>query len=49
LAWLYPDGNVHQYPVVTNHDRATVEGFVYRRGTKQGDPDPKVLWIKDMA
>jgi len=47
LAWLYPDGDVHQYPVITNNDRATVEGYVYEAKRPLPDPDPQRLWIKD--
>lgn len=45
--YLYPDGDVHQYAVVTNRGRATVEGRIYERADLP-DPDPQRLWIRDL-
>jgi ribosomal protein L22 len=48
LAYLYPDGDVHQYPVITDRDRATVEGYIYERRRNLKDPDPSKLWLQDL-
>jgi hypothetical protein len=48
LAYLFPDGKVHQYPVVTDQDRATVEGYIYERKPGLKDPDPSKLWLPDL-
>lgn len=48
VVYLYPDGDVHQYPVITDHDRATVDGYIYERKQRLKDPDPSKLWIKDL-
>lgn len=48
IAWLYPGGGVHQYPVVVSGDpeRITVEGHVYERSAKCADPEPKGNWLE---
>ena len=48
VCYIYPDGDVHQYPVVTDCDRATVDGHIYTRGADIPDPDPSTLWIKEL-
>ena len=48
VTYLYPDGGVHQYPVITDGDRATVEGRIYERAAGLGDPDPQKLWLDDL-
>ena len=48
IVYLYPDGDVHQYPVITDRDRATVEGYIYERKPNLKDPDPSKFWIKDL-
>ena len=50
VAWLFPDGHVHQYPVVVQGrpERVTVEGHVYERGPDCFDPDPMSgNWLED--
>jgi len=49
VAWLFPDGHVHQYPVVVqgSPERMVVEGHVYERGPDLTDPDPQDgNWLK---
>ena len=48
VAWLYPDGTAHQYPVVVqgNPERITVEGHIYERGPDCADPDPSGNWLE---
>lgn len=46
VAWLYPDGSVHQYPVVVSGDRVTVEGHIYTRGQDCYDPSPMTNWLE---
>lgn len=48
ICWLYPDGDVHQYPVVTDRDRCTVEGHIYTRAAGLPDPDPSTLWLPEL-
>lgn len=48
ICYLYPDGDVHQYPVVTDRDRATVDGYIYTRGAGLPNSDPSKLWIKEL-
>jgi len=48
VAWLYPDGDVHQYPVVANRDRITVEGHIYTRTPDMLDPPVQENWLKDV-
>lgn len=48
VAWLYPDGDVHQYPVITDRDRCTVEGHIYTRVAGLPDPNPDELWLTDL-
>ena len=45
IAFLSPGGKVHQYPVVTDGDRAHCEGFIYERVPGLPDPDPQELWL----
>lgn len=47
VCFLYANGDVHQYPVVTNRGRATVEGYVYVQ-KKKYKPDPCKLWLPDL-
>jgi hypothetical protein len=51
VAWLYPDGSVHQYPVVVSGspERITVEGHIYERGPDLADPEPHGQWLAEMA
>lgn len=44
VAHLFPDGRVHQYPVVTDGGRATVEGYTYVESKKE-TPNPKENWL----
>lgn len=49
VAWLMPDGHVHQYPVVVqgSPERIIVEGHVYERGVDCHDPSPLVgNWLE---
>lgn len=49
VAWLYPDGTVHQYPVVVQGgkvERLTVEGFTYERTSACLDPAPQGNWLE---
>lgn len=48
VAFLLPDGRVHQYPVVTDGDVAVVEGYLYRRPKNVADPDITKLWLSDV-
>lgn len=51
VAWLFPDGHVHQYPVVVqgSPERVVVEGHVYQRGKDCYDPElSSGNWLKDM-
>ena len=50
FARLYPDGTVHQYPVVVSGspDRISVEGFVYERPADLYDPEPHGNWLQDL-
>ena len=47
VAWLYPNGKVHQYPVVTDGDVCYVEGYEYRRPDLP-DPDVSRNWLKEV-
>jgi hypothetical protein len=51
VAWLYPDGTVHQYPVVVSGspERITVEGHVYTRAKGADDPEPRGNWLELVA
>lgn len=51
VAWLYPDGSVHQYPVVVtgSPERVTVEGHVYTRANGALDPAPRGNWLEGVA
>lgn len=48
VAWLYPDGDVHQYPVICDRDRCTIEGHIYTRPEGLSDPNPNELWLPDL-
>lgn len=48
VCWLYPDEDVHQYPVLTDRDRCTVEGHIYTRTPNLPDPDPLTLWLPEV-
>ena len=48
LAYIYPDGAVHQYPVVVHNERLTFEGFSYERDPSLMDPVPSGIWLRDM-
>ena len=48
VCWLYPDGKVHQYPVITDGDRCYVEGYEYRRIPGLLDPDVSTNWLRDL-
>ena len=46
---LFPDGSVHQYPVVVQAgERVSVEGFRYERPDSLKDPKPEGVWLKDL-
>ena len=46
---LFPDGSVHQYPVVVQPgERICVEGYRYTRPSDLNDPPGTGLWLKDM-
>ncbi len=47
VAWLFPDGHVHQYPVVVQGkpERVIVEGHIYERGRDCADPDLNTDWL----
>jgi len=44
---LFPDGGVHQYPVVVRGERVVVEGFCYDRPDWLDDPEPEGVWLDD--
>ncbi len=46
--WLYPNGKVHQYPVITDGDVCYVEGYEYRRIPDLPDPDVSRNWLKEV-
>ena len=47
VAWLYPNGGVHQYPVIVQpQERVTVEGHTYQRTRHCIDPDPMSVWLE---
>lgn len=48
-AEIYPDGGVHQYPVVVQNERITVEGFTYSRPEGLLDPDPSTVWLPSVT
>ncbi|MCI0588927.1 MAG: hypothetical protein L0323_19060 [Planctomycetes bacterium] len=51
IAFLSPDGHVHQYPVLTESGgarRCVIEGMTYECRLPAGDPDPQTMWIKDL-
>ncbi len=48
ITWLYPDGKVHQYPVITDGDRCYVEGYEYTRNPDLMDPDVSRNWLKEV-
>lgn len=47
VAFLHPDGKVHQYPVSTEGGSCIVEGFEYEDPGFR-DPDPTELWLKEL-
>lgn len=47
VAWLFPDGTVHQYPVVTSRSWCIVEGYAYLRPGNIAQPEPDRLWLTD--
>jgi len=49
VAWLHPDGHVHQYPVVVGGRQESVafEGYNLTRADSMKDPSPDVDWLKD--
>ncbi len=49
LCRIFPDGSVHQYPVVVvgKPERISVEGFTYTRPAELTDPEPTGVWLKD--
>jgi len=51
VAWLYPDGGVHQYPVVVtgSPERITVEGHIYTRAKGATDPEPRGNWLESCS
>ena len=51
IAWLFPGGGCHQYPVVVcpgKSERIVVEGHIYSRPPDQRDPDPRRCWLSDV-
>lgn len=44
-ARIWPDGSVHQYPVVVVGERMSVEGFTFKRKPGMKDPKPEGVWI----
>jgi hypothetical protein len=48
LAYVFPDGAVRQYPVLTDNDVCVVEGFCYRRPAKLPDPPVGECWIEQL-
>jgi hypothetical protein len=51
-AELFPDGTVHQYPVVVQpgeRERVCIEGFRYERPDDLKDPDPSTIWLPDVT
>lgn len=48
VCWLFPDGKVHQYPVITDGDRCYVEGYQYDRNPELLDPDVSTNWLKEV-
>jgi hypothetical protein len=44
-AELFPEGQVHQYPVVVHGERITCEGFSWERPKDLLDPDPMTNWL----
>lgn len=50
FARIYPDGTVHQYPVVVSGspDRVSVEGFIYERPADMDDPPCHGQWLSEM-
>ena len=50
IAWLYPDGSVHQYPVVVtgSPERITIEGHTYTRRPGLDDPSIDRNWLEDL-
>lgn len=49
-ARIFPDGSVHQYPVVVSGtpERATVEGYTFWRPRGLRDPRPHGQWLRDL-
>lgn len=49
VCFLYPDGDVHQYPVVTDNGRCTIEGRVYTKPKHLKDMDVSRNWLEGLA
>lgn len=47
IAWIFPDGRVHQYPVITDGEWCHVEGYQYRRGKIPDSMEPTKLWLPE--
>lgn len=48
LAFLYPNGKVHQYPIICEDDICCVEGYIYKKPSNLPTPDPSTLWLSDL-
>lgn len=48
ICWLFPNGQVRQYPVLTDGDTCWIEGYCYIREPGLPDPDPSRLWLPEM-
>lgn len=48
VAHLHPDGAVNQYPVVTEGNVVSVEGYQYRRPEVELDPDVTTNWLEGL-
>ena len=48
LAWVFPNGAVRQYPVLTDSDVCIVEGFCYRRPANLPDPPVHQFWLHEL-
>ena len=48
ITWLFPNGQVRQYPVLTDGDTCWIEGYCYTREPDLPDPDPNTLWLPEV-
>ena len=52
ITWVYPNGRVHQYPVICSDsggiESLTVEGREFVRSAKLKNPPPTKNWLEDL-